>query len=107
MTKRNGNTNNLRKYHPVHKVGVILRDKIKQYKKCCDSLWNYNEKENTIVIYTTGAGYWIGKAGQDVAKLKDDLNFVIKEHNAIVKDRYPDEKEVPLIKGITFVECSN
>ena len=73
----------IRKYIPIYAVSQLLRDKSKELRKYhCYSSWFYNDSENTITICTNCPGLWIGKAGKDVAELKDEINSIIDKYSA-------------------------
>lgn len=58
---------NAEKY--LHQKGNELHKNIKG----CFSMFAFNKDTNTIYIYTTHPGMWIGRAGTDIAKVKEDL----------------------------------
>lgn len=53
----------------LHKRGSDFHKKIKS----CFSMFAYNKDTNTIYIYTTHPGIWIGKMGQEIQQIKEDL----------------------------------
>lgn len=75
------------------------------------SLWNFDEENKTLWIYTTMPGYWIGRAGIGVEELKNSLNAKIAEKNNHLLNVYkngglPCEPTLdPLIEKISFEDC--
>ena len=83
------------KFMPHPEVNSILRKRSAELRKHhCYSTWYYDSENNTIVICTTLPGYWIGKAGEDISNLKNEINEMLTKH-----------KLNPI--SINFIECES
>ena len=89
------------RYIPIYEITQLLRKKSKEMRRYrCYSSWFYNTEENSITICTNQPGYWIGRMGQDVARLKEEINAIIDKHNP-----YNDKKMEHITIKFIETEC--
>lgn len=67
------------------------------------NLWTYNDETNTIWLYTSRPGVWIGMAGQNLSRVQQLLNNEITKHNDLMNQIKIDDRVEKMT--LKVVEC--
>ena len=63
------------KFKILYEANKFLRKRSHELRRFkCYSTWYYDEPERNIVICTNWPGLWIGYHGEDLDKLRNDIN---------------------------------
>ena len=89
------------KFPPIQGIRRVLQAESRRVGG--HNLWTYNDETNTIWLYTSRPGVWIGMAGQNLKRIQQLLDNEITKHNDLMNQIKIDDRVEKMT--LKIVEC--